>query len=270
MFTWGSKYLFGLAGFALVGAALYGLISGGGLVGVVSAGYKGGVGEHIGYTILLAIALVAMFLGVVNVMTRDGDAETAAADVGHDGVLSVSTPRTPSFWAPLAAFGVACLAVGLAVSQAFAILGIVILAIVLLEWTVLAWSDRATGDDSVNAVIRNRVIGPLEIPMLSMLGIAVLVIGLSRVLLTVSEAASTAIASIVAAVVFGTCVALAKSKASRSIIAGLVALGALLVLGGGIAGAVRGEREIVHHGEHGESHGEDDESHGDEGEGEGE
>ena len=40
MFTWGSKYLFGVSAFSLLGAILYGLATGGGIIGVISAGYK--------------------------------------------------------------------------------------------------------------------------------------------------------------------------------------------------------------------------------------
>ena len=63
MFTWASKYLFSLAGVSLLSAALYGLISGGGAIGVISAGYKGGVGDHVGYTVLVALGIVTLFLG---------------------------------------------------------------------------------------------------------------------------------------------------------------------------------------------------------------
>lgn len=264
MFTWASKYLFSLAGVSLISAAAYGLISGGGAIGVISAGYKGGVGDHVGYTVLVALGIVTLFLGVLSVIIRDGDAETATELVGVEGALSLGTPREPSFWAPLAAFGVACIAVGLAVSTVFAILGVVILVVVLLQWTVLAWSERATGDDEVNATIRSRTIGPLEVPMLSMLGIAVVVIGISRVLLAVSKEGATAVASVVAVAIFVAAIAIAKSRAPRSIITGVVAVGALAVLAGGIVGAVVGEREIVHHSEH------SDESQLEDGEGEGE
>ncbi len=264
MFTWASKFFFSIAGISLISAAAYGLISGGGAIGVISAGYKGGVGDHVGYTVLVALGLVALFLGVLSVIIRDGDAETASELVGAEGALSLGTPRSPSFWAPLAAFGVACLAVGLAVSSLFAILGVVILVVVLLEWTVLAWSERATGDDDVNAVIRSRTIGPLEVPMLSTLAIAVVVIGISRVLLAVSKEGATAVASVVAVAVFVAAIAIAKSRAPRSIITGVVTVGALAVLTGGIVGAVVGEREIVHHSE------QSDDSHSEDGEGEGE
>jgi hypothetical protein len=267
MFTWGSKYLFAISAVSLLGAAVYGLISGGDVLGVISIGYRGGIGDHTGYAILATIGSVAAGLGVLNLITRDGDADEGAAAVGAEGALAVSTPRTPSYWGPLGAFGVACLLVGVAVSQAFFILGIVVLSVVTLEWLVLAWADRATGDEDVNRVIRNRVLGPIEVPMLATLGIAVLVIGLSRVLLAVpSEAASTTVASLAAAAIFGAAVGISKANASRSVITGVVAVAALAVLAGGILGAVVGEREIAHHGES-DTHGE---SHDDGGEGEGE
>lgn len=244
MFTWGSKYLFGVAGVALLGAIVYGLVTGGGIVGVISVGYKGGVGEHTGYGTLLGVAAAALGLGVLNFATRDA---TVLADDSGSGALAIRTPRRASFWGPMAAFGLASLAIGVSVSRAFFILGVAVLAIVLLEWVILAWSDSATGDPTVNSAIRERVIGPLEVPLMASLGIAVFILGVSRVLLAVPEAGSVAVAAIVAAVIFLACIALAKTQVSRAVISGVVALGALAVLAGGIVGAVVGEREIGHH-----------------------
>ncbi len=248
MFTWGSKYLFGVAGVALLGAIVYGLVTGGGIVGVISVGYKGGVGEHTGYGTLLGVAVAALGLGVLNFVTRDATVPAGeATDDGGGGALAIRTPRRASFWGPMAAFGLASLAIGVSVSQAFFILGVAVLAIVLLEWVILAWSDSATGDPTVNSAIRERVIGPLEVPLMASLGIAVFILGVSRVLLAVPEAGSVAVASIVAAVIFLSCIALAKTRVSRAVISGVIALGALAVLAGGIVGAVVGEREIGHH-----------------------
>lgn len=246
MFTWGSKYLFGIAAAGFLGAFVYGLISGGDLVGVLSVGYKGGVGEHTGYGTLLGVGVAGLGLGVLNFMTRDGDAEAAG---GESGALSIATPRSSSFWGPLTAFGLACLVLGVAVGQGFFVLGLVVLSLVLIEWVILAWSDRATGDPEVNAVIRDRVIGPLEVPLFSLLAIAVVVLGLSRVLLAVSKTGSVVVASVAAFLVFVTAIALAKSKVSRQVMSGVVAVGAIAVLAGGIVGAVVGEREIGHHGD---------------------
>lgn len=251
MFTWGSRNLLFIGLFAYFGAIFYGLSSGGDIVGTLSFGYKGGVGDHVGYAILIGAALVALLLAVVSIATREGNAEDMAAIAGVDRALAVRPPTQPAYWAPLAAFGLACMAVGVAVSQAFLILGIVIIAVATLEWTALAWSDRATGDAEVNSVIRSRMLSPFEVPILALLGIAVVVLGLSRVFLTVSKTGSVVLAVIAAAFVFGAAVASAKLKLSRSVVSGLVAFGAVAVLAGGIIGAVNGEREFPH-GEDGE------------------
>lgn len=257
MFTWGSKYLFGVSLAALVGAVVYGLVTGGGIVGVISMGYKGGVGEHTGYAILMAAAFTSLFLGVIGVITRDGDAEDMAQRAGSDQVLAVKPPVGLGISAPLAAFGIACLALGISVSEAFLYLGLAVLFVVGIEWTIQAWSERATGDDEVNAIIRRRVLGPFEVPMLSLLAIAVMALGLSRILLAVPEAVSVAIAVFAAAFIFGSAVLIAKARAPRAIVSAIVTFGAVAVLAGGIVGAARGERDF-HHEEDG--HAEDGEA----------
>ncbi len=259
MFTWGSKYLFAVSVAALVGAIVYGLVTGGDPVGVISMGYKGGVGEHTGYGILLAAGFSALFLGVVGVVTRDGDAEDMAQLAGSERALAVKAPSQLSISAPLAAFGIACLTLGLAVSDLFLYLGLVVLAVVGIEWTVQAWSERATGDDEVNDIIRRRVIGPFEIPMLSLLAIVVMALGLSRVMLAVSKVGAVVFVVCVAAFIFGSAVLIAKSRAPRAIVSALVTVGAVAVLGGGIVGAAVGERDFhEHEEEHGEDHSEDE------------
>ena len=61
MFTTGSKWFFGLGLVSLVLAAAYGWTTGGSGLGPLTVGYKGGVGDHLGYGLLLAIAMVAVF-----------------------------------------------------------------------------------------------------------------------------------------------------------------------------------------------------------------
>ncbi len=252
MLTWGSKYLLALSGFAFVGAVIYGLVTGGDPVGVISAGYKGGVGDHLGYTILLAVCVSTLALAVTTVVTRDGDAEDIAAQLGVAGVPAVTPPATGSVWGIVTAFGVGAIIVGIAVSQAFFILGIAVLFVVGLNWVVLAWSDRATGDPAVNEVIRRRVLGPVEIPMIGMLIIAVVALGMSRVFLAVSKNGAVVVGSIATILVFGTAVVLSKVEVKRNVMSGLVVVGASLVLVGGIVGAAVGQRDFEHH--HEEDH----------------
>ena len=52
MITTGSKWFFGLGVVLLVLAAAYGWTTGGNGLGPLTAGYKGGVGDHFGYGIL--------------------------------------------------------------------------------------------------------------------------------------------------------------------------------------------------------------------------
>lgn len=261
MFTWGSKFLFGISLAAFGAAVAYGLVTGGGIVGVISMGYKGGVGEHAGYAMLMAAGFSAFFLGVVGVITRDGDAEDLSQRVGAEQALVVKPPVGLSVTSPLAAFGIACLALGLAVSMVFIYLGVLVLTVVGMIWTVQAWAERATGDDEVNAVLRRRVTGPFEVPMLSLVAIAVIVLALSRVLLAVSEIGSVVVAVVAATFVFASAILIAKSSAPRAIISALVSFGAVAVLAGGVIGAAAGERDF-HHGEHDDEHSEDESMEG--------
>ena len=144
MFTLGSKFFLGLMAGALLGAVAYGLVTGGDPIGVISAGYKGGVGEHLGYTVLLMASVGFGLLGFISVLVRDGDAEVMAARAGVATVPLVQQPADPSYWGPIAAFGVAALVIGLALSPVFYILGIAVLAVTALMWAVQAWADRAT------------------------------------------------------------------------------------------------------------------------------
>lgn len=252
MLTWGSKFLFGIGFGSLVGAMVMGLVTGGDAIGVVSMGYSGGVGDHVAYGILVAIGFAMVFMGIVDTVARDGDAEELAARTGVAQLSPVSPPVYPSYWAPLTAFGVVSLVIGLALNKAFLALGVGALAIVALEWCVQAWADSATGDSEVNEVMRKRLISPLELPLLSTLGIAAVVIGVSRVLLAVSVAGSVIVVSVAAGVVFGVIVLLSRVDVDRRVMSGLVALLAVAILAGGIIGTAVGERDFHHSDEAGE------------------
>ena len=69
-------------------------------------------------------------------------------------------------------------------------------------------------------------------------------------LLAVSKTGSVVVFSIIAIVIFGITVLLALvPKSGRYVLTGLVVAGALLIIAGGIIGAVAGERDFEHHGE---------------------
>lgn len=259
MFTWGSKYYLGLMVGALVSALAYGLVTGGDVIGVLSVGYSGGVGDHLGYAILLFVSAGLGLMGFLSILVRDGDAEVMAARAGVATVPMVQQPADPSYWPAIAAFGVAALVIGLALSPVFYIMGIVVLAVTTLLWAVQAWADRATGDPEVNRVVRGRVLGPLELPLLSLVLILVVAVGVSRVFLAASKTGATVVGALFTIFVFGSAVLMSKVDLKRSVVNGIVALGALAVLAGGIVGAAVGERDFEHHGEeHSEEHSENE------------
>ena len=249
MITTGSKFFYGLAALLALAAVVYGYASGGGGVGPISAGYKGGVGEHLGYGILLAAAVASLFAGFCTTAFRDADPEPTAALLGTD-TIPEATPTSSSFWPVVGAFGVVLTVVGVVLNNVFFVAGLIALGAVAIEWTMQAWADRATGDPAVNREIRNRIMLPIEVPIAGALAIAIVVIGYSRVFLAVSKLGAVWIALAIAATIFfiGTILSL-RPRIRTDLVAGLLAAAAVVTIGLGIFGAVAGEREFEHHGE---------------------
>lgn len=251
MITTGSKFFYALAGVLLLAAFVYGYSTGGGGVGPISVGYKGGVGDHLGYGVLLAAAAAAAFAGFCTTAFRDADPEASAEMVGADAPPPVTAPGA-SYWPVVGAFGVALVIIGVVLNNVFFVAGLIALGAVAVEWTMQAWSERATGDPAVNREIRNRIMLPIEVPVAGALIIAVVVVGYSRMFLAVSKLGAVWIALAIAAVVFGLGALLSSRPRIRTdLVAGLVALAAVVTIGFGIFGAVTGEREFHLLGEEG-------------------
>lgn len=264
MIPTGSKFFYALAGVLVVTAVVYGYFTGGDVVGPLSAGYKGGVGDHVGYTTLLAGAAISLFVGLASTAFRDAE-PSATAELLDGAAPPPPTVPVTSYWPIVGAFGVALTVVGVVLNNVFFVAGLIALGAVAVEWTMQAWSERATGDPAVNREIRNRIMFPLEVPIAGALVIAVVVLGFSRVFLAVSKAGAVWVALAAAAVVFivGTVLSV-QSRIRSDLVAGLLALGAVVTIGLGIFGAVAGEREFEHHGE--ESEHSDEAEHGEESE----
>ena len=260
MITTGSKFFYGLAGLLFVTAVVYGYTTGGGEVGPISFGYKGAVGDLLGYTILMGGSALAAFLGFSSTAFRDADPEAAAEVIGADVPPAPSLPAT-SYWPMVGAFGVGLVVIGVVLNNVFFVAGLIALGAVALEWTIQAWSERATGDQAVNREIRNRIMLPFEVPIAGALIVAVVILGYSRVFLAVSKENAVWVALVVAALVFVVGTALAAAPRIRTdLVAGLLVAFAVVTIGLGITAAVSGEREFVHHGPEGEEHAPQDDS----------
>ena len=283
MSTPGFRLFFGFTMAAIVGMFVYGVSSNSGgdtdylgfvdaeaWVGGLSLGWKGGIGDHVGYVVLLLFAVAAAFIAIMLVAFRDADPD-AVAELAGGELPEAQRETPPSYWPIIGAFGVGVLIIGLVTHNAFFVIGLLIIVAAIFEWMMAAWADRATGDPEANRELRNRIMGPIELPVLGAIGIAGLVLAASRVFLTVSKEWAVWAAVIASTVIFLTAVGFAlMEKPNKNLIAGVLVFGAIASIAGGVVSASLGEREFHHlgeEGEHGDDHGDDhsdDADHGDE------
>lgn len=230
MVTTGAKLWFGVTAFALVAAVVYGVDSG---------------GEWFGSFVLATFAVGAAIIGFATVSTRDGDVDP------DDTTAIVEVRRSlPAPWPALGAVAMGFVVVGVASSSALLWLGLGLAAATIAEWMVSSWAERATGDHAYNRDLRNRIMYPFEFPILAAVVVGFVVIGFSRVLLALPKTGSWVIAAVIAAAILGIATLISsRPKLSPSVLTGVLAIGAIAVLGGGIVGAVVGEREFEEHGE---------------------
>ena len=251
MITTGSKWFFSLGVVSLALAVAYGLTTGGNGLGPLTVGYKGAVGDHFGYGILLSAAIVSVLFGVVATAARDADPAAVAQVAGTETVPPV-TPAGTSYCPPVAAFGAALVVIGLVSEAIMVVFGLIVIGIVLIEWAVQAWSDRATGDAETNRRIRNRLMNAIEYPAAGVLALGVIAVAFSRVFLALSSEAAVwvALAAAMVVVAIGFLVA-SRPRLSSNVVVGLLVVGALVVIGIGVAGGVAGTREFHEHEEEG-------------------
>lgn len=270
MITRGSRFFFAAAAIGYLSALLYGFITGasdhGGalavftdgsivdsVVGPLTFGWKGWIGEHVGYAVLMAFSAAMAMLAGFTSAARDADAESLAQLEGIDAAQlpPASVPAGLSWWPLLAALGTGVVIVGLVFSNLLLWAGVAILVAASVEWTAKAWSERATDDAATNAEYRSRLLQPAEVPIASVLIIGLVAVAISRVLLAVPQSAAVYIVILLAAIVFGVANLLARRPELKGRVLGAVVFVSILVIvAAGIAGGVAGTRNIEeHHGE---------------------
>ncbi len=258
MFTTGFKFFFGIAAALVTASVVYGYSTGGGGVGPVTLGWKGGVGDHVGYVLLFGLGLVASLFAFALVSFRDADHAAQAHYLGIETVAP-TTDVTGTLWPVVAAAGAGTAAVGLVLHPAVFVVGLALTSISAISWTMDAWADRATGDSVANRALRNRVMAPFEIPIAGAGLIGVMVLAISRILLNASPNGAVFFASALAVVILalGTLYA-AKPDLNKKIIPSLVLVAVAAVLVGGVLAAIDGERQFHPHDVHQtDSHSED-------------
>lgn len=244
-----SKFLLGLAAFGFIAAIAWAGGTGDHKLGVdtltgpLSFGWKGYVGEHVGYAVLIALFVAAVALAAFLSALREADADAVAQVAGTETVPEVPAPVTVNYWPAVGAFSLACVALGLAVGPTLFIIGMIGLIITAVEWAARAWSDRATGDPAVNASIRSRLLQPVEFPAMAILVIAGTVLAISRILLALPKFGSYAVFGLVPALLLAIgWVIVSRPKLSSSVVAGLLIVLGFAILAGGVVAGIHGER----------------------------
>ena len=210
MFTTGSKYLYGSAALALVGAFFLAHRHGRAQDRHVLAHrcpqrrLQGPGRRPLRlHACSSRYAGLALLLGAVLSAVRDGDPESGAQLQGLEAAAPVMPVRGSSHWPLVAAFGAAVAVLGLVYKLAalhprrWSCTGIA-----AIEWTIHSWADHATGDPAANRKARNRMVNPIEIPLFAIVGIALFVFALSRVLLALDKDFGVAVFGIVPAIAF--------------------------------------------------------------------
>jgi hypothetical protein len=253
-FTPAFKLFAALAGFGVVAAFVsaiatedQGIVDM--LLGPITMGWKGGVGNQTGYTVLVSLAVVAGVLAGILVAFRDADPE-AEAEVAHTETVPLTrAPSGTNFLPMLGALSVLVIVLSQVAARWVLYAGFGLLLITIFTWTLRAWAERATGDEEVNREIYTRFVEPLRVPVVSAILIAVGVLALSRVLLAVSKTGAVAVFAVVGTLIlFGMALLAARPQISKNAITIGLFIGAIVVVIAGIVAAVVGEREIEEHG----------------------
>ena len=199
---------------------------------------------------MLGVAVVSAAIGILLTAFRDADA-TALAEVAQtDTVPLTRAPMGANYWPVVAAFSVAVLLIGLAISaKGLAWAGAGLLVASMVVWTLRSWAERATGDDRANLELYQQLVEPLRLPVLALLLVGLMVIGFSRVLLTLpSKTSSVAVFGLLGVVVLAGSIAIAiKPRISKTATVLVLFVLGLLIIAGGIVGAFRGSREFEKH-----------------------
>ena len=221
MFTPGFRFFAGLSAVGLIGTFMYALSSGGtdgkvdlgfidreSFVGALSLGWKGGVGDPLGFFVLLFLTGTAAFVGTTVVAFRDADVESVAELDNASTMPPAQRPTAPSLWPFASAIGIGTLIIGLVLDTfVFWAIGLVILAVTAIEWALTAWADRSTASAATNAVLRDRVLASFEIPLLAVAGAGIIALAVSRILLWWHGTGAVVAASVLAALIFALAIA---------------------------------------------------------------
>lgn len=233
MFTTGSKLFIGATALSTAGA-------------IVFAASVGGPTGMLGTIGLVSVAVLFAFLAGINIFSRDGN--VAAAETAVERTAAAQAPTGSSMWPLVTAVGVGGLVVGAVSKPVVFKVSLILVLAALVEWMIQGWSERASSDAAYNDGLRKRLLHPLEFPILASVGAAVFIYAFSRIMLSASKDAGRWLFIVIGAIITAAgFIFAAKRGMGKGTALGIVTVGALALVGVGVASAVGGQREIDEH-----------------------
>jgi hypothetical protein len=238
------------------------------LLGAVTLGWKGGVGDPFIYTVFVTFAFASLAVAGFLTAFRDADPRSVAEAARTEVAPPINPPAQVSYWPVLMVFSIAFMAIGLVANPATFVAGAVGVGVCGVMWTLRTWAEHATGANTVNEEVRERVAFGLEVPIFACIVVALAAVSISRMLLTASRTEAVVVAGVVSTVFFIAAVAYAYfPRVSRNAIAVFAVCAGAAIVGGAIVSTIAGEREFHPHEEEGHETEAEGEEHGTEGEG---
>ncbi|MEY2753842.1 MAG: hypothetical protein RJB65_200 [Actinomycetota bacterium] len=232
MFTTGSKLFIGATVVSLVSTIVVGATTGGAI----------GMSATIG---LITATVVFALVAGLNVANRDGN---VTVDTPAESTGAADRGPGQSMWPMIMAVGLAGLVVGAVSKPVVFKAAVVVILAAGLEWLVQSYTSRATADAAYNKKLHQRLLHPLEFPVLGTVVIAAVVYPLSRLFLAAPKEGSLIAAIVVSVLIFVTITLIARRPGlGKGTVAGIGAVSLLALVGIGVASAVGGQRHIEVH-----------------------
>jgi len=220
---------------------------------IMAVGVAVAVDDPGGFVLLFGVCVAIAFCGLALAGSGFTDRATRFASPGDAPPLQmVSVGRSqaakPSPW-PLAgavALGVFC--VGVAVGHSISTIGLVLGIIAAAGWLSQAWREDPTFSPREGARISERLLSPVGLPLMAVALIAVIVISVSRLLLTLPKTGSIIAAfglSVTLLVVFF--MLASRPHLGRNSLVFLGGTAVVAVVSAGSVSAANGYRTFEHH-----------------------
>jgi plastocyanin len=205
-----------------------------------------------GFVLLFGIAIAFALAGLA--LAGSGFSDRAprfasAADTPPLQMVSVgrSLAPKPSPWPFAAAAALGIFAIGVAVGHSLVIVGLVFGFIAAAGWLSQAWRDDTSFTAREGARISSRLLSPVGLPIVAVALIAVIVISISRLLLTLSRTGSIIAALALAVVLLVAFFMLAaRPDLGRNSLVFLGCLAVVAVVSAGSVSAAHGYRTFEH------------------------